>query len=211
MRFSARFWLVWPLCLLALGAQAVEQGTQARLEGVMQDVQLRTAASLAGKRAAFFCENCHGATGNSPLPNVPNLAGQNPVYLLTQIDKFADGRRQDQFMSGLVKVLKPEDRFNLAVFYASQGVEPTNVSDARLLQAGRDHYQRACLGCHGVEARGTREIARLAGQRQGYLANALHDYRAAKGARADARMTGVARNLSDAQIDALAAYLANLK
>lgn len=190
----------------ALGSSAVE----ARLNQVMADAQARAGAIQAGKRAAFFCENCHGATGNSPLEHVPNLAGQNPVYLLTQIDKFGDGRRQDEFMSGLVKVLKPEERFNIAVFYASQPVAPTAVKDARLVQSGRAHYQRACKGCHGAEGRGTREVARLAGQRGLYLTNALNGYRAGKGQRADKRMTGVARGLNDGQIQALAAYLSSL-
>jgi cytochrome c553 len=200
-----------PLGLVALGAQGTESDVEARLNQVMGNAQARATAAQAGKRAAFFCENCHGATGNSPLEHVPNLAGQNATYLLTQIDKFGDGRRKDDFMSGLVKVLKPEDRFNIAVFYATQAVEPMAAKDARQVQAGRDHYMRACRGCHGPEARGTREVARLAGQRSVYLVNALKDYRAAKGMRADPRMTSVAKSLSDGQIQALASYLSSLK
>jgi cytochrome c553 len=89
------------------------------------------------------------------LDHVPNLAGQHAFYLLTQIDKFGDGRRKDEFMSGLVKVLKPEDRSNIAVLYATQEVV--------------------------------------------YLMNAMRDYRAGRGLRADLRMTSVAKGLSDAR------------
>lgn len=210
MRFVSGLWVVLPLWLWALGAQGAGNGVEVRMARVMGDAKARAEAVQAGKRAAFFCENCHGATGNSPLEHVPNLAGQNPIYLLTQIEKFGDGRRKDEFMGGLVKVIKPEDRFNMAVFYAGQLVEPAPARDSRLIQAGREHYQRACRGCHGVQARGTRDVARLAGQRAGYLVSALSGYRAGTGMRADPRMTSVARKLDDAQIHALAVYLENL-
>lgn len=214
MGVLSRVWVVLSLGLMALGgfgAQAAGSDMEARINQVMGNAQARSVAAQAGQRAAFFCENCHGATGNSLLEHVPNLAGQNAAYLLTQIEKFGDGRRKDSFMSGLVKVLKPDDRFNIAVFYATQTVEPTAVTDARQFQAGREHYMRACRGCHGEKGLGTREIARLAGQRQGYLVNALTDYRAAKGLRTDPRMIGVAKGLSSGQISSLAAYLASMK
>jgi cytochrome c553 len=211
MGMLSRLCIVLPLGLMALGAQGAASDVEARLNRVMADPQARAVAAQAGKRAAFFCENCHGATGNSPLDHVPNLAGQNPFYLLTQIDKFGDGRRPDQFMSGLVKVLKPEDRFNMAVFYATQAVQPEPVKDARQALRGREHYQRACRGCHGDEARGTREVARLAGQRGVYLVNAMKGYRTGQGLRRDPRMTGVAKQLGDDQLQAMAAYLSSMK
>jgi cytochrome c553 len=183
---------------------------EARLTSVMADAKAREAASVAGRRAAFLCVHCHGEDGVSSLDHVPNLAGQNPVYLLNQIDKFGDGRRKDEFMSGLVKVLKPEDRLNMAIFYASQSIKAAPGKDAHLEQSGGKHFARACVGCHGPQARGTKEIARLAGQQQGYIRNTLKGYRQAVGVRSDPRMTGVARNLSDPEIAALAAYLASL-
>lgn len=181
-----------------------------RLAAVMADPKARGEAATAGKRAAFLCVHCHGEDGNSPLNYVPNLAGQNPAYLLNQIEKFGDGRRKDEFMSGLVKMLKPEDRFNMAVFYASQAVKPAPSRDARLEQAGARHFARACAGCHGATAQGSREVARLAGQQPVYLRNALAGYRKGGGIRSDNRMTGVARTLSDQDMAALAAYLSVL-
>ena len=194
------------------GAVAAPQGVPPaqRLAAVMADAKARDVAAAAGKRAAFLCVHCHGEDGNSALNYVPNLAGQNPVYLLNQIDKFGDGRRKDEFMSGLVKVLKPEDRFNIAVFYASQPVRAAPGKDARLEQSGARHFARACVGCHGATARGSQEVARLAGQQPVYLKNALEGYRQGTGTRSDMRMTGVARKLGDAEIAALAAFLSTL-
>lgn len=194
----------------AEAAASSAQDTEQRLAAVMADPKARDAASVAGKRAAFLCVHCHGEDGNSAINHVPNLAGQNPVYLLGQIDKFGDGRRKDDFMSGLVKVLKPEDRFNMAVYYASQVVKASSGKDARLVQVGAKHFARSCAGCHGSGGRGTREVARLAGQQPVYLKNALGGYRQATGTRSDARMTGVARKLTDPDIAALAAYLSTL-
>lgn len=66
-----------------------------------------------------------------------------------------------------------------------------------------------CAGCHGgngiaVEAAG----ANLAGQQSGYVRQQLRAFRAGK--RQDVLMTPVAQALTDADIDALAAYYSRL-
>ncbi len=186
------------------------QEIEARLARLQTDSAAMKTAISAGKRAAFFCANCHGDAGVSTLEHVPNLAGQNAFYLLAQIDKFGDGRRQDAFMSGLVKVLKPDERFNLAVFYASLPVPPVAAANKAQAVSGGKHYARACTGCHGPKAHGTRDIARLAGQRHGYLVSTLKSYRDGSRSRADQRMAGSALTLSDADIAALSVYLGSL-
>jgi len=181
-----------------------------RLARTQADSVAHKAAIAAGKRSATFCANCHGDNGVSVLEHVPNLAGQNAFYLLAQIDKFGDGRRKDDFMSGLVKVLKPDERFNIAVFYASQAVPATPAKNRGQAAAGGKHFARACVGCHGAKGYGTREVARLAGQRIGYLTQALTNYRSGSGLRSDKRMTGVSQTLSNDDIAALAVYLSTL-
>ena len=113
-------------------------------------------------------------------------------------------------MSGLVKMLKPEDRFNIAVFYAGETVKASTAGTGQMKAEGGRHFARTCAGCHGQTARGSREIARLAGQQAIYLKNALEGYRRGNGVRSDPRMTGVARKLSDGEIAALVAYLSAL-
>ncbi|WP_165873427.1 c-type cytochrome [Parasulfuritortus cantonensis] len=168
-------------------------------------------ASQAGKKAAFFCVNCHGEDGNSAYDYIPNLAGQNAVYLLNQIEKFADGRRQDEFMSGLIKVLKPEDRFNMALYYSGETVKTAVVKDSKQVAHGQQIYERACKSCHGAQGYGNEKIARLAGQQPVYLKKALEDYRASVKLRKDPIMGSIARRLKDADIDALAAYIPTMK
>lgn len=165
----------------------------------------------AGKRAAFLCLYCHGEDGNSVQENIPNLAGQNPVYLLTQIEKFGDGRRKDAFMSGLIKSLSNDDRVNMAVYYAAMRPTAARVGDERLVTQGRKRYLATCSGCHGPDATGSKSVARLAGQRVSYLTQALNNYRSSTPPRTDPVMTLIARKLSATDIPAIAAYLSTLK
>jgi len=68
----------------------------------------------------------------------------------------------------------------------------------------------SCAGCHGssgVSANGM--YPNLAGQQEKYLVKQLKDFR--DGKRKDPLMGGMAKPLSDADIDNLAAYYASLK
>ena len=93
---------------LSIAPNAIAQPAQARA-GAATDLTARFAEAKAdpqlgdklltiGRKVAAVCANCHGAGGNSSKPTVPNLAGQNPVYLLEQVRQFADGRRRDMWM-----------------------------------------------------------------------------------------------------------------
>ena len=184
---------------------------ESRIHAAMADSKTLSATQVAGKRAAFLCVYCHGEDGNSVQENIPNLAGQNPVYLLTQIQKFGDGRRNDEFMSGLIKALKDEDRISMSVFYASMRPNTPASTDADLIAKGKKRYLATCVGCHGPKAIGNKSIARLAGQRVSYLTVALENYRATKSPRTDPVMTLIARKLAPEDIKSIAAYLSTLK
>lgn len=79
--------------------------------------------------------------------------------------------------------------------------------------AGTPAMVPLCASCHGNQGiSDSPVIPNLAGQKQGYLASALHDYKAGhrQGSSA-AMMNGIAPNLSDADIASLSAYYAGLK
>ena len=66
-----------------------------------------------------------------------------------------------------------------------------------------------CAGCHGADGNSLNNVwPNLAGQKAGYLAKALTDFKTGK--RNDPMMTGMAKPLSDADIKNLAAYYASL-
>jgi cytochrome c553 len=182
---------------------------QERLKTVQGDpVALKTAVE-AGKKASFFCANCHGEDGVSKTPDVPNLAGQNPAYLLEQIRKFGSGERKDQFMQGLIKVLKDEERVQVALFYANAPVVPS-LADAAKVAQGKVLFGKLCVRCHGEQARGNELFPRLAGQKLPYLQSSITRYRDNTGIRSNQLMSIATATLKNEDVIAVANYLTQL-
>lgn len=194
--------------LLSLGCSAFA-ADNTRLQALLADPAALKVAEAAGRQASFFCANCHGETGVSNLPEVPNLAGQNPAYLLEQIRKFGSGQRKDEFMQGLIKVLKEEEKVQIALFYASQRPLP-GKQDAAQVAAGKQVYGKLCSRCHGEQARGNEVIPRLAGQHALYLTTSVTRYRDKTGERLDPLMSSAVAPLKNEDIKAVAAYLNSL-
>lgn len=69
---------------------------------------------------ANTCVGCHGAGGNSMVPNFPKLAGQHAQYLEKALKDFRDGFRKDATMQTFAKGLSDKDIKELAAYYASQ-------------------------------------------------------------------------------------------
>ncbi len=203
-----RSWkIVLGMCLVSGLAQA--QAPIERLKAIQSDpVALRSAVD-SGKKVTFFCANCHGEDGVSKTPEVPNLAGQNPAYLLEQIRKFGSGERKDAFMQGLIKVLKDEERIQAAAYYASMPVPPSKA-DATLVPKGKELFTKLCVRCHGDQARGNETYPRLAGQKLPYLQTTITRYRDQTGIRNNQLMAIATSTLKNDDITALAHYLTQL-
>lgn len=194
--------------LLSLGCSAYG-ADNARLQALLSNPAALKSAEASGQQASFFCANCHGEIGVSNLPEVPNLAGQNPAYLLEQIRKFGSGQRKDEFMQGLIKVLKEEEKVQIALFYASQKPLPGN-QEAAQVAAGKQVYGKLCARCHGEQAKGNEVIPRLAGQHALYLTKSVMRYRDRTGERLDPLMSSAVAPLKNEDIKAVAAYLNSL-
>ena len=75
---------------------------------------------------------------------------------------------------------------------------------------GRLKYGGICAGCHGKNGEGQGIFPKLAGQSAEVLAAKLRDYKAGKQmGEQTAMMAPNAKNLSEEDIDALAAYIAS--
>lgn len=182
----------------------------ARLKEVQGDPAQLDAYYKEGSKVASFCANCHGNGGNSVTGDVPNLAGQNPAYLLEQVRQFADGRRRNDFKERLIRVLSADERIAAAVFYAAQKVTHTAVADAKLIAKGREYYSKICFRCHGEDGRGNEKIARIAGQQSIYLALTIKRYRDGSAVRKDPLMAANTKTMTEDDIVAVVAYVSSL-
>lgn len=205
------------LLAAALAAPAQQAGARpavdlaGRLAQAQADPALADSLLRTGRRVAAVCAHCHGEGGNSLKPEIPNLAGQNPAYLLDQIHQFSEGRRRNEFMQGILKALKPDEKVGMVLFYASQAVLPRPVSNPAQAARGRALYQQLCVSCHDAEGRGNAQLARVAGQQPLYLESTLRRYRTGSGPRTDATMASFTKPLSDADIGALVSYMAAMQ
>lgn len=163
-----------------------------------------------GRIRTTLCRKCHGEQGVSSTPGVPSLAGQNPVYLLDQFERFAEGRRNDFLMSGLAKSLTEENKLRLAVYYASLTPPPPMVGDPEMVARGEVVYRSACIRCHGSDGRGELGYARVAGQRPDYVVKRLREFRERKATAADQPMAEQTAGVSKMDLEAVAAYTATL-
>lgn len=78
------------------------------------------AADLAaGKAKAGQCAVCHGPRGIATLPDAPNLAGQNEIYLAKALRDFKSGARKNEMMNMMADGLSEQDIDNLAAYYQS--------------------------------------------------------------------------------------------
>jgi cytochrome c553 len=197
-----------PVLLALIGVSAWAQSPE-KLKSILADSGSRTGAVEAGKKASFFCANCHGVDGNSKMSEVPNLAGQNPIYLLNQVNKFYTGERKDQWMEPAIKLLNENERLNIVAYFSAMHVVPASSGPSN--DAGREIFQRVCVRCHGPQALGGERFPRLAGQQQTYLVQSLTRYRNRTGTRMEPEMLAMTAALKDADIKALAEFLSALR
>lgn len=172
-----------------------------------------------GQAAAAVCMACHTADGTRGLPANPIIAGQFPEYIAKQLHDFKSGKRQNAIMQGMAAPLSEEDILNISAFYGSK-TKPTGVArnkdtvllGERIWRGGiADRKIPACAGCHGPNGAGIPvQYPVLAGQHAEYTEAQLIAFRS--GARANnAQMTGVAAKMNDAEIKAVADYIAGLR
>ncbi len=180
-----------------------------RMRALQGDAARFKAAAEAGRGTAAFCANCHGEAGYSKTPEVPNLAGQNPAYLVEQIRKFGAGERKDPFMQGLIKALKEDERLQVAAYFSSLNV-PAGKADTALATRGKDYFVRLCARCHGENGHGNETIPRLAGQQVEYLKRSISRYRDNSGERIYTLMQIATAGLRNEDIAAIANYLTTL-
>jgi len=177
----------------------------------------------AGQAKSAICAACHGADGNSVVPNWPKLAGQHEQYLVRQITLIKAGARPVPEMMGITPGLSEQDILDLAAWFSSQQ-NPGGVADESKVVLGERIYRAgnaesgvpACMACHGPAGEGNPLAGYpvLAGQHAMYSANMLTRFRSGEhwgdGDAPSIIMTGSAAELTDEEIEAVTSYIQGL-
>ena len=161
-----------------------------------------------------LCAACHGEDGNSVNPQVPSIAGQPKLFIENQLVLFREELRKSDQMLPVVNGLKDAEIIRLAEHFSklpgkSMESAPAN---AQLMKIGLERAKALrCNVCHVSDFSGQNQIPRLAGQREAYLETEMRAYRDGKRSGGDTIMTASLYGVSDADIRALAHFLARAR
>lgn len=181
---------------------------------------LKPDLEAGAQKANTICMACHGPQGNSVVPLWPKLAGQHPEYIKKQLMDFKAGNRSNVQMTPMAMPLTDQDIVNVAAYFSSQ-TQQGGEADPELAKLGKNVFRAgnpasgvpACKGCHGPAGMGTdlAKFPRISGQHADYVKQTLEYFR--KGERANdpnGMMRGVAANMTDQEIAAVAQYIQGL-
>lgn len=182
-----------------------------------------TGDAKAGEGKVAMCIGCHGIIGyQSSFPEVykvPKISGQSAKYIEVALDSYRKGDRKHPSMRGIATTLTDQDIADVAAYYAQHGKaeaaaelpapREAAAQVAQLLQKG------ACVSCHGDNfSKGIDpSYPKLAGQYADYLYVALRSYRDNSNhtwGRGNPVMAGMAKQFSNAELKAMAQYIASL-
>lgn len=165
-----------------------------------------------GKAKAAACEACHGTQDRPALPGTPWLTGQQEDFISLQMFLFREGLREAPQMAGVMKGFTDYDLVDVAAYFGRQKPPPRAGSqpDPQLHARGAALSKTmGCGSCHLPDFRGQKQVPRVASQREDYLAATMKAYRDNKRTGADTSMNGILYKVPDADIEALAHFLAH--
>jgi cytochrome c553 len=185
-----------------------------------ENVKLRSGSGNpdSGREKSVLCQGCHGTDGVSYEPLVPSLGGQYSAYIEKQLRNYQAGTRSHQLMNAMVGTIADGDMGDIAAFFASR---KKMKGEGKSNESGKDLFVRgdisrlvvACNNCHGSRGYGltpnTSAFPILSGQQKGYISRQLVNFR--EGYRTNSPsnvMNKIAQKLTDAEIEALAEYVA---
>jgi len=133
--------------------------------------------------------------------------------------EFKGGKRKNAIMTGMAAPLQDDDMKHIAAFFGSKNPVEGAARHKDTLALGERIYRGgimakqvpACAGCHSPNGAGIpSQYPRLGGQHAEYLEAQMLGFRSGERANS-AQMTAIAAKLNDAEIKAVADYLAGLR
>ncbi|HEY5636245.1 MAG TPA: c-type cytochrome [Burkholderiales bacterium] len=170
-------------------------------------------ASRAAPERAKPCAACHGADGNSVLPGIPSIAGQPKVFIENLLVLTREGLRGSPTMQTLMHGVKDAEIRELAAYFSALPARSTpGPLDKPMFERGRALAAKMhCGNCHRPDYAGQAQMPRLAAQREDFLNDILRSYRDSPPPGSDTMMASVLYRVPDADLRALAHYMAHLK
>jgi cytochrome c553 len=169
-------------------------------------------ADRGGALAAERCATCHGDDGRSRTPDIPSLAGQQAAFVTLQMILIREGIRRVPAMAAVAEGMADRDIEDLAAYFATLPPGPPEdrrERDATLYAAGEAVIgPRRCGICHLPGLTGRDQVPRIVGQPEEYLRRAMTEYRDGQRVGADTQMNGAMVGMSDAEVAAVAHFLA---
>lgn len=176
----------------------------------------------AAEQKIAMCIGCHGIKGyQASFPEVyrvPMISGQNAKYIVAALSAYKKGDRKHPTMRGIADSLSDQDMADLGAYYELHGKtdavpaapKAPDAKVADLLQKG------ACLSCHGANFSKPVDPSypKIAGQHKDFLFVALKSYKVENQAtwgRSNGVMGGIAKQFSNAELKALAGYVASVE
>lgn len=174
-----------------------------------------------------YCYSCHGVGGNNPTQATPSLAGQNATYTYKMLKDYQTGRyhvdHKSDVMINLVRIYNDQDLADMAAYFEAQPLPyaqyitqdvDVNPSIVRLVAKGdASRMIVPCASCHGAHGEGgMNETPALTGMSPRMFVRHMEAYR--DGTRNNDVQSGMAqfaKDLTDAEIQSLADYYAQLK
>lgn len=165
------------------------------------------------------CAACHTADGSRGLAANPILQGQHAEYLAKQLTEFKAGKRTNAIMQGMAAPLSEDDIRNVAAFYATKQAKPGFAKNKDTIALGEKIYRAgiadkqvpACAGCHSPSGAGIpAQYPRVGGQHAEYVDAQMKLFRDHKRTNS-VPMQDIAARMNDAEIAAVADYIAGLR
>jgi cytochrome c553 len=159
---------------------------------------------------AAICSACHGPDGKPVDASIPVIWGQNEGYIYLQLRDFKSGARESPVMSQIAASLEKQDMQDLAAYFSAK--QWPDLGQPRAPRDVAEHAEEVansagCKGCHLDAWQGDSVTPRAAGQSVNYLRETMAQFR--DGVRKNNPwMVALLKTYSDADIQALATYLA---
>lgn len=170
-------------------------------------------AARAAEASFEICAGCHGIGGVSYNVDTPSLAGQPSFYAITQLFLFRAGRRTNALMTEMAKPMTDADLRAYSELISRLPPAPPApglpADPARMKRGALLAEQNRCTTCHGADLAGAKQVPRLAGQREEYLARALAEFRSGARVGYTPAMNETLAGLGPTELNDLAHYIAH--